>query len=128
MFCTNCGKEIPNGSLFCPECGASQQGVTPLPVSNASGYVGQNNISTVQKAPYNIACIVGFVISVISLLLNFWGLVGIAGTVVSVIGLVSCKQKNENGKVLAIIGIVIGIVSILYGFYSVISLSNLLLY
>ncbi len=24
MFCKNCGKEIPNGSTFCTECGASQ--------------------------------------------------------------------------------------------------------
>ena len=26
MFCTNCGKEIPNGSAFCQECGAAQSG------------------------------------------------------------------------------------------------------
>lgn len=67
-------------------------------------------------------CIVGLVISCISLLLNFWGLVGIAGTVVSVIGLNSCKQKNENGKALAIIGIVIGVFSILYGLIAILSL------
>lgn len=24
MFCTNCGKNIPDGSQFCPECGATQ--------------------------------------------------------------------------------------------------------
>ena len=24
MFCVECGKEIPNGVKFCPECGASQ--------------------------------------------------------------------------------------------------------
>ena len=22
MFCSNCGKEMPNGATFCPECGA----------------------------------------------------------------------------------------------------------
>ena len=22
MFCTNCGSQIPDGSAFCPECGA----------------------------------------------------------------------------------------------------------
>lgn len=25
MFCTNCGKNIPDGSQFCPECGATQE-------------------------------------------------------------------------------------------------------
>ncbi len=23
MFCSNCGKQIEDGSLFCPSCGAS---------------------------------------------------------------------------------------------------------
>lgn len=26
MFCSNCGKEIPEGSQFCPECGAAVSG------------------------------------------------------------------------------------------------------
>ena len=25
MFCQNCGKEMPNDSMFCPECGAKQE-------------------------------------------------------------------------------------------------------
>lgn len=98
MFCSNCGKEIKDGATFCPECGAAQQGTTPPPTSNVGNYATPTSQSTVQKAPYNTMCIVGLVISCISLLLNFWGLVGIAGTVVSVIGLNSCKQKNENRK------------------------------
>ena len=24
MFCKNCGKELPNGTKFCTECGSSQ--------------------------------------------------------------------------------------------------------
>ena len=23
MFCTNCGKQVPNGAQFCPHCGAA---------------------------------------------------------------------------------------------------------
>lgn len=122
MFCSNCGKEIKDGATFCPECGAAQQGTTPPPTSNVGNYAAPTSQSTAQKAPYNMMCIVGLVISGISLLLNFWGLVGIAGTIVSVIGLNSCKQKNENGKALAIIGIVIGVFSILYGLIAILSL------
>lgn len=122
MFCKICGKEIQDNSEFCPECGAAQQKASPAPVSNADRYVNPKSQSTVQKAPYNTMCIIGLVISAISLLINFWGLVGIAGTIVSVIGLTNCKQKNENGKSLAIIGIVIGIFSIFYGFIVILSL------
>ena len=123
MFCTNCGKEIQDGSAFCSECGATQQGGTPPPASDAESCVNTTNRSAVQNAPYNTMCIIGFVISCISLLLNFWGIVGIVGTIVSVLGLTSCKQKNENGKALAIIGIVIGVFSIFYALIMILSLA-----
>lgn len=122
MFCINCGKEIQDGSAFCPECGANQQAVTSASVSNAINNENPTNSTIVQKAPYNTMCIIGLVISSISLLLNFWGLVGIAGTIVSTIGLTSCEQKNENGKGLAIIGIAIGVFSIFYGLFAILSL------
>lgn len=116
MFCSNCGKKFKDGETFCPECGAAPQGTTPPPISNVENYAAPTSQSTVQKAPYNTMCITGFVISCISLFLSFWGLVGIAGTIISVIGLNTCKQKNENGKALAIFGIVFGAFSILYAF------------
>lgn len=28
MFCQNCGKEIPDGTKFCPECGLNPEGKT----------------------------------------------------------------------------------------------------
>lgn len=121
MFCSNCGKEINNDVSFCPECGASQKAVTATS-SNTGSYSTPVNQPVMQKAPYNTMCIVGLVISGISLLLNFWGLVGIAGTIVSVLGLTSCQQKNENGKALAVIGIIIGVFSIIYGLLGILSL------
>ena len=108
MFCINCGKEIKDESTFCPECGAAQQQQPAIPS------ISSKNQSSIQKAPTNTMCIVGLVISGISLLLNFFGIVGIAGIIVSTIGLIDCKKKNENGKKLAIIGIIIGGFSILY--------------
>lgn len=59
MFCTNCGKEIQEGSAFCPKCGATQQVVTPPHVLNAGSYANPTSPSTVQKAPYNTMCIIG---------------------------------------------------------------------
>lgn len=116
MYCINCGKEIDDGASFCPACGAAQK---PTATSSNATHTNQ---STVQKAPYDTMSIVGLVISGISLLLNFWGIVGIAGTIVSVIGLINCNQKNKNGKIFAIIGIIIGGWSIIYGVISLLSL------
>ena len=111
MFCVNCGKELNSDSTFCPDCGAAQQQTAPPPVP---AEINQAQ-SSVQKAPTNTLCIIGLVISGISLLLNFLGIVGIAGTIVSTLGLLDCKKKNENGSRLAIIGIGIGSASILWG-------------
>lgn len=110
MYCVSCGKEIKEGAGFCPECGAAQ-------------LAAQNYPTPVQRPPYNLMCILGLVISGISILINFWGLVGIGGTIVSIIGFDSCKKKQESGKVLAIIGMALGAASILYGFFVLMEMS-----
>ena len=122
MFCKNCGHEIQNASVFCPECGAKQHEAASTTGFESESYVNPANQSTDRKPPYNTMCIIGLVISGISLLLNFWGLVGIAGTIISVLGLIGCEKKNENGKPLAIIGIAIGVFSIIYGVIGILSL------
>lgn len=32
MFCNQCGKEIPDGTVFCPNCGAKQESMEAVPV------------------------------------------------------------------------------------------------
>lgn len=118
MYCVNCGKELSDEAAFCPECGAQQGVHTPAaPCTESSAPAAQQPVS---KAPYNTVCIVGLIVSGISLFLNFWGIVGIVGTVLSVIGLIGCQRKGENVRVCAISGIAIGAFSILYGFFSLI--------
>ncbi len=118
MYCIYCGKEISDDSSFCRYCGMPQH--ENGSVRNPSDYepVNQTNV----RRPYNTLCIIGLVVSVVSLFLNLAGLVGIAGLVVSIIGLVNCRRRNERGTALAIIGIVLGSLSILYGIFALISL------
>lgn len=69
-----------------------------------------------QQENYNTLCIVGLVISAISLGLGMYdgALIGLGGLIVSIVGLVNCRTKNEKGTILAIIGIVCGSISFLY--------------
>ncbi|HBI6898674.1 TPA: zinc-ribbon domain-containing protein, partial [Clostridium perfringens] len=42
MFCSKCGKEIPNESVFCPECGNRCKGSNksiPIDVNEHKGYI-----------------------------------------------------------------------------------------
>ncbi len=115
MFCANCGKEIMDGSIFCPECGAAQPGTTPPTAPAPEGPPAPSDQSTMATASYNVMCVVGMVISYVALLLfNPWCLLGIVGTVVSIIGLVSSQEKHERGNNLAVSGIIGGIVATIF--------------
>lgn len=69
----------------------------------------------------NSLALAGFITSIISLFLNFWGIVGIVGVVLSSVGLAQISSKKEHGSGLAISGIMIGVFSILYAFYIIVS-------
>ncbi len=77
------------------------------------------------KSSTNGLAIAGFVVSLCSLLINFGGIVGLVGTILSAIGLSQVKTKGK-GKGLAIAGIIIGVISIVYGIYSIFTLVNIL--
>ena len=69
----------------------------------------------------NSLALAGFITSIISLFLNFWGIVGIVGVVLSSVGLAQINSNKERGSGFAISGIMIGVFSILYAFYIIVS-------
>lgn len=112
MFCKNCGKQITDGSVFCPNCGADTE-------------VNKYLYQPVSKQKYNTMSIIGLVVAGISLLLNFWGIVGIAATVISLIALLQIGKSCEKGKGMAIAGIAIGGFSIVFGVIQIILLASM---
>ena len=112
VYCKNCGMQIEDGSVYCPKCGATQKVAAPSFTADSPA-----------PATNNTLAIVGFVVALISLLINFWGIVGIAATILSVLGYLGCKQKNQKGKGLAIAGIVIGAISVVWGAISLMALA-----
>lgn len=114
MYCHACGEQIEDGLHFCPRCGTQQPNTSVVPAQPAN------------KTSTDVCSVVGFVVSLISLLINFWGIMGIVATVFSVIGLLHCNQNHAKGKGLAIAGIVIGTISIVYGAFTLIVLAAVL--
>ncbi len=69
-------------------------------------------------AAYEPICIVGLVISIISIFVGFWGATGIIGVIVSAAGMANANEHKERGKELAGLGILIGACTALYAFYA----------
>lgn len=122
MFCKQCGKEMEDGVAFCPNCGASQRAAT-LPASTPTQHGGSHQP---ENSSYNTMAVVGFVVALISLFLNFWGIVGITATIFSIHGYMGCKKTGQKGHGLALTGIIIGAISIAFGIFSLYTLAALL--
>lgn len=121
-FCTQCGNELDNNIKFCPNCGTkTTEPIIESDLTNQQTFCNVNN-NVIQKAPHNSMSILGLVISIISLFINFWGAVGMAGLILSILGLLQIDKTKENGKALSVIGIIIGVFSVFYAF---ISLANI---
>lgn len=104
----NCGKELSEGSDICLNCGKMVNS-NPQNVQPAQPTVKTNGLA-----------IAGFVVSLSSLLINLFGIVGAVGTILSSIGLAKLKKNNEKGFGLALTGIIVGAFSIIYGIYQTI--------
>ncbi len=71
----------------------------------------------------NGLALAGFIVSICSLFINFGGIVGLVGTVLSAVGLSKVKTTGK-GKGFAIAGLIMGIISIVYGIYSILNLAS----
>jgi len=111
-FCDNCGTELQEGQDICLKCGK----IINKKAANGS------------SSEVNSLALAGFIVALVSLFLNFWGIVGIVATVLSGVSLPQIKSRGQTGKGFALTGLIIGIFSILYGLYTILVLSDVLSY
>lgn len=67
MFCHKCGKELPEGSKFCPSCGAQQQIVVTAQQDYCNQSVKKKSHPTVKILIGTVASIAISVISIIAI-------------------------------------------------------------
>lgn len=115
MFCRICGKEIHDEAVICPSCGCQ--------VKETAATTSQPEK---EQKKANILCIIGFVLSLVSLIIALYGVVAIAGLVLSIIGVVQTNKKGERLKGLGIAGICISAASLVYTIYVLVVLASLL--
>ncbi len=99
MYCSKCGKEYAGGTMICPYCGVNTQ-------TGTVHYVVQ------PERKYNVCAVLGFVLSVVSLVFSLYGAVTVASIVLSAIALKETKRAEEKGRGFAIAGLIIGILTL----------------
>lgn len=128
-FCSYCGAELQDGAEICKNCGCR---AVNAPVK-----------SSASKSGLNVLALVGFILSIVSLLVSlcllvfeydsahtsalFSGMpIAIAGLVCSIVGLVNIKRNQQRGKGFALTGIILAaaiialwILALLIGLYFV---------
>lgn len=116
MYCSKCGKNLEEGQNFCPNCGTPKDSTASSP---------QNNTVQQEENPStNIMAVVGFVVGLISILIDFFGIIGMIAIVLSVAGYMGCKQNNQKGKGRAVFGVILGLISVFYAFFNLLALSG----
>ena len=112
-YCAHCGEELADEAVICPKCGCA---------ADSSDSISLKSVSETGRTGWDACAIVGFVLSMVSLILyvfNFFGIVPLAGMTVSIVGAVrtyngyrhSCKLRGFG---LAIAGICVGAVLFLF--------------
>ena len=105
-YCSHCGAELLDEAVLCPKCGC---------------WVKEESMATTEikeKLKTNICALLGFILSLISVLFfaNFFGWISLAGLVLSILGLVQIKRNSDQkGRGFSIAGIIIGSIFFLYG-------------
>jgi len=111
MFCSHCGKEIPENSKFCPNCGGEVKGPSEKVDSevvsgDAHPYVSDHNGNQKNgNGSYPNA----YTFSLVGFILSF--IIPVLGIIFSAIGLDQLSKSGKTrGKGFAIAGLVIGII------------------
>lgn len=110
MHCGRCGTQNDDNARFCSECGADLSPVNPAAVPVQPVQPIQPAPAVVPIAPThinknNILCCVGFYGALASIVLL--GTTAPVFFVISIIGLIQSKKRNELGRGLAKAGIII---------------------
>lgn len=101
MFCKNCGKEVHDNAVICPNCGVQ--------LAQLKGSKSTQETNTM--------AIIGFVLSFF---------ISIAGLICSIMAYRKCRDEGLGGKGFAIAGITISAASMAISFIYIIAVSAIM--
>lgn len=114
-MCPNCGVE--NNIMFCPEC--DKQLSLKASICPNCGYTFKNNKS-LKNDEVNALSLSGMIVGIVSLFIDFFGLVALVSLVLSIIGLT--KSNSPKNRTFATIGIICSSIELILKFIQLVGL------
>lgn len=128
MICSNCGRQIPDGVIFCPVCGAAPN-AGPVQTPNAGAYYSQQQPAGYRPAYAGSAYTEpqkaksAQTMSVVGLCFQYFNVFPLVGLILCIVGLASANQSRafsggdyspsaKVGRVCGIIGIVLAVIKV----------------
>lgn len=129
--CNECGKEVSDKASVCMNCGSpiesSEKALDNANVNNTVANYEMNiktNENVVNTNKCNGFSLAGFILSIVSFIIDIYGLVSLAALMFSIVGLVN--STNQKSKTLAIIGIILSVLELFFKFLQLINWLSLL--
>ena len=121
MFCPQCGQNNQPDSLFCTYCGApltsDSNSIQPAPLVNPYAppapyppypYPPYPPVAPIKPRQTNPCAIAGFVLSLVSIFLPWFGfLCALLGVILSGVGISQSTRLEQDGKGFGIAGVII---------------------
>ena len=103
MFCKNCGKEINDSAVVCPNCGVATDNMLQATTAVTNG----------QPKSANGFAIAGLVLGLVGLFGGNYAFLipGLVGLILSIVGMVKSKQYAAPG--LALAALIVSIITLL---------------
>lgn len=111
MFCSNCSKEIPDGSQVCPECGAVQTASEPTPkVATRKEFFDSVCPQKIRKEIKSSAIILYICAAATAVVQILGGIFPLDGIIIAALGIWIQTKKSLAGAIIAVVYAVISCV------------------
>lgn len=111
MFCSNCSKEIPDGSQVCPECGAVQTASEPAPkAATRKEFFDSVCPQKIRKEIKSAAIVLYICAAATAVVQILGGIFPIDGIIIAALGIWIQTKKSLAGAIIAVVYAVISCV------------------